>query len=133
MYERFIDTNILIYAATGHPEFAPRAKAILRRVEEGEMAVTSTLVLCEVAWVLEARGKKGLIKTTLEKILSYDSLVVEGFDQDDLLLASSMLHKYDLDFNDAINLTIMEKKGLNRIYGNDKKHLEKLEYIERVF
>jgi predicted nucleic acid-binding protein len=129
----FIETNIFIYAATDHPEFAPKAKDILRRVEEGEHALTSTIVLCEVAWVLEASGKEALIKTTLEKILSYEHLEIEGFDTDDLLVASNMLLKHDLDYNDAINLAIMEKHGLNKVYSNDKKHLGSIEFIERVF
>jgi predicted nucleic acid-binding protein len=129
----FIDTNIFIYAATDHPEFAPKAKGILKRVEEGERALTSTMVLCEVAWVLEASGKQALIKTTLEKIFSYDHLEIEGFELDDMLVASNTLLKYDLDFNDAINLAIMEKQGLNKVYSNDKKHLGSIEFIERVF
>jgi len=44
------------------------------------------LVLCEIAWVLEAMRKQSEIKLTLEKILSYESLEVVGFDEDDLLV-----------------------------------------------
>ena len=46
---RFIDTNVFIYTITAHPKFGTIAKGILERVEKGEAAVTSTLVLCEVA------------------------------------------------------------------------------------
>ncbi len=47
--KRFVDTNIFIYVATNHPQFGQTAKQILKRIEQGEDAVTSTLVLCEVA------------------------------------------------------------------------------------
>jgi predicted nucleic acid-binding protein len=42
---RFIDTNVFIYAVTAHPRFGEVAKRILERVEAGEAAITSTLVL----------------------------------------------------------------------------------------
>jgi predicted nucleic acid-binding protein len=54
---RFVDTNIFIYALTAHPIFGKTAKNILERIEKGEAAITSTLVLCEIAWVLEAMGR----------------------------------------------------------------------------
>jgi predicted nucleic acid-binding protein len=65
--KRFVDTNIFIYSATNHSRFGETAKRILERIEKGEKTVTSTLVLCEVAWMLEAMGKQGDIKPTLEK------------------------------------------------------------------
>ena len=43
---RFIDTNIFIYVAKNHPQFGETSATILERVEAGEKAVTSTLVLC---------------------------------------------------------------------------------------
>ena len=65
--KRFVDTNIFIYSATNHPQFGKTAKQILERIEKGEETVTSTLVLCEVAWVLEAMGKQSSIKPTPKK------------------------------------------------------------------
>jgi predicted nucleic acid-binding protein len=53
--KRFVDTNVFVYSMTEHPKFGETAKAILERIERGEEALTSTLVLCEVSWVLEAR------------------------------------------------------------------------------
>ncbi|MBE3116790.1 type II toxin-antitoxin system VapC family toxin, partial [Candidatus Bathyarchaeota archaeon] len=69
--KRFVDTNVFIYTITAHPRFGKISKNILERIEEGEAALTSTLVLCEVAWVLEAMGRQGDIKATLEKIMSF--------------------------------------------------------------
>ena len=64
---RFVDTNVFIYTATAHPSFEEVAKRILERINAGESAITSTLVLCEVAWVLEAMDRQSDIKPTLEK------------------------------------------------------------------
>ena len=116
---RFIDTNIFIYVATNHPQYEKTSTAILERVESGEEAATSTLVLCEVAWVLEAMGRQGDIKETLEKILSYSSIEVAGFDSDDLIVGSNLMAAHRVGFNDAVNLAIMERFGINEIYSND--------------
>ena len=130
---RFVDTNVFIYAITGHPKFGETAKAILKRVEDGEDAVTSTLVLCEVAWVLEAMGRQGDIKATLEMILSYDNLDVADFDADDLLVGANHTAIYDMDFNDGVNVSIMERLNVKEVYSNDEKHLGKVDFIQLVF
>jgi predicted nucleic acid-binding protein len=101
---RFVDTNVFIYALTAHPRFGRVARNILERIEEGESAVTSTLVLCEVAWVLEAMGRQGDIKATLEKILSYRSLEVVDLGSDDLLVGAKNMSSEGVDFNDGVNL-----------------------------
>lgn len=55
---RFVDTNIFIYALMAHPIFGKTAKKILERIEKGEPAITSTLVMCEVAWVSKPWASK---------------------------------------------------------------------------
>ena len=130
---RFIDTNIFIYVATDHPLYGGTSKTILERVESGEEAATSTLVLCEVAWVLEAMGRQSDIKETLEKILSYPSMEIAAFESDDLIVGSNLMASHRVDFNDAVNLAIMERLGIDEIYSNDEKHIGKLGFIKTVF
>jgi len=130
---RFVDTNVFIYAVTVHPRFGEKARGILQRIEEGEEAITSTLVLCEVAWVLEAMGKQSMIKPTLEKILSYDSLRVVEFDEDDLLVGANNMVVNNVDFNDGVNVAIMLRFGVSEVYSNDHKHLGKLDFLRLIF
>jgi len=131
--KRFVDTNVFIYALTGHPKFGEAARGIFERVEAGEAAVTSTLVLCEVAWVLEAMGRQGEVKSTLEKILSYAALEVVGFDEDDLLVGANNMLFYHIDFNDGVNTAIMERFGIGEAYSNDEKHLGKVDFLKLIF
>jgi len=133
MNERFVDTNIFIYSATSHPQFGETARRILERIEQGEKAITSTLVLCEVAWVLEAMGKQGDIKPTLEKILSYENLEVVGFDQDELIDGANNMSLYGIDFNDGINIAVIAKTGVFEAYSNDYKHLGKADFLKLLF
>ena len=129
----FLDTNIFIYALSGHPELGSISKQILKRVEAGEKTVTSTLVLCEVAWVLEAKGSQGDIKPVLEKILSYDHVDVVEVLVDDLVVGAAYISQFGIDYNDAVNLAIIERLGITKVYSNDKKHLGRIDHIETVF
>ena len=131
--KRFVDTNVFIYSVTGHPRFGEKAKRILKRLERGEEAVTSTLVLCEVSWVLEAMGRQGDIKSTLEKILSFKSLEVVGFDADDLLVGANNMELYGVDFNDGLNVAVMTRIGVSEVYSNDLKHLGKMDFLRLIF
>ncbi|KPV62691.1 MAG: tRNA(fMet)-specific endonuclease VapC [Candidatus Bathyarchaeota archaeon BA1] len=131
--KRFVDTNVFMYSATSHPRFGETSRRILERIEKGEEAVTSTLVLCEVGWVLEAMGRQGDIKPTLEKILSYKSLEVVGFDEDDLLVGANNMSLYGIDFNDGINVAVMIRMGVFELYSNDYKHLGKVDFLRLFF
>ena len=131
--KRFVDSNVFIYSVTGHPRFGEDARRILKRIEEGEEAVTSTLVLCEVSWVLEAMGRQGDIKSTLEKILSFRSLAVEKFDADDMLVGASNMEFYGVDFNDGLNVAVMTRIGVSEVYSNDVKHLGKIDFLKLIF
>ncbi|MBS7611368.1 type II toxin-antitoxin system VapC family toxin [Candidatus Bathyarchaeota archaeon] len=131
--KRFVDANVFIYALTDHPRFRMTAKNILQRIKSGEIASTSLPALCEVAWVLEAMGKQSQIKPTLEKILSYASLEVLGFDADGTLVGAKNMMTYQIDFNDGVNVTIMERCGISEVYSNDKEHLRKVDFIKLIF
>ncbi len=130
---RFVDTNIFIYALTAHPLFGKTAKNILERIENAESAITSTLVLCEVAWVLEAMGRQGDISPSLEKIMSYKTLKIVSFDEDDLLIGTNEMKTENLDFNDGVNLALMMRLGINEVYSNDQKHFGKVDFLKLFF
>lgn len=129
----FIDTNIFIYASTAHPKLGPVSRSILERIHQGEKATTSTLVLSEVAWVLEAKGDQGQIKTTLERIASINNLEIIQYNLDDMLVAPTYMTDYGIDYNDAVNLSIMTRLHISLCYTNDKKHLGKIDLIETRF
>ncbi len=130
---RFVDTNIFIYSAINHPLFVKTAESILARIEKGEPAITSTLVQCELAWVLEAMGRQGDIKPSLEKMLSYKGLKVVGFTSDDLLVGAYNMAVENVDFNDGVNLALMMRLGIDEVYSNDKKHLGRVDALKLIF
>jgi len=129
----FLDTNIFIYALSNYNRLGQTSLKILQRIQDGEEAITSTLVLCEVAWVLEAKGRQGSIKAALEKILSYATIKVAPVHSDDLIVGARYMTQYGLDFNDAVNLSIIERSGTTKVYTNDRKHFGRVENIETMF
>lgn len=131
--KRFVDTNVFIYSITDHPKFGEISENILKRVEKEEKAVTTTLVLSEVSWILEAMGKQADIKPTLEKILSYENLEILEFDSDDLIVGSSNVQRYGIDFNNGVNAAVMAKAGVTEVYSNDRKHLGKIDFLDLIF
>jgi len=130
---RFVDTNVFVYALTAHPDFGQTAKRILERIENGEETATSSLVLCEIAWVLEAMGKQGEIESTLEKILSYKTLNTIEIGIDDILMGANNMAAYKVDFNDGVNISLMIRSGISEVYSNDKKHLGRLDFLKVIF
>lgn len=130
---RFVDANVFIYAFTGHSLFGKTAKNILERIENGEADITSTLVLCEVAWVLEAMGRQDSIKPTLEKLMSFKPLKVVGFNSDDLLVGANNMATEKLDFNDGVELALIMRLGISEVYSNDQKHFGRVDFLKLIF
>ena len=58
---------------------------------------------------------------------------VVGFDEADLLVGANNMLIYQIDFNDGVNIAIMERNGVREVYSNDKKHLGKVDFINVVF
>jgi predicted nucleic acid-binding protein len=86
-----------------------------------------------VVWVLEAMGRQGDIKPTLEKIMSYPTLEIVEIRSDDLLIGAKNMSTEQIDFNDGVNLALMMRLGILEIYSNDQKHLGKLDFLKLIF
>ena len=131
---RFVDSNVFIYHIDGNPTFGEKARVILLRIEGGEEAVTSTLVLEEVCIHVEQEYSASDIPTVLHSILSYDSLKVEPYTVGDMLRSAEMLKDsgFKIDWDDAIIAAVMERLEIKEIYSNDS-HFDKIPHLKRVF
>jgi predicted nucleic acid-binding protein len=86
------------------------------------------------AWVLIISScTLGSIKASLEKILSYQSLDVLGFDESDLMVGANNMAVYGLDFNDGVNVALVANRGVSEICSNDHARLGKMEFLKLVF
>lgn len=131
---RFIDSNIFIYHIHRNPIFGESSRQILQRVEGGEEAVTSTLVLEEVFIHVEQEYSPQNIPPVLHSILSYLPLRIVPHTVEDLLRATEILQDtgFTVDWDDAIIAAVMERLKIVEVYSNDH-HFDEIPSINRVF
>mgnify|MGYP001100243016 CR=1 FL=1 len=129
---RFVDTNVFVYVLTRDPRFFEVSQRILRRIEDGEEAVTSTVVVDEVCVFLEMHGRSGEIPGALSSIRSYVSMEVVSFEVEDMARASRFVEEYRMDWHDCLNVALMKKHGVEEVYSNDR-HFDKVEGVKRIF
>lgn len=130
----FIDSNILVYHFAGnHPEYSPRATALVNRLERAEEAgwCTSTVIM-ETAFVLERtlRVPRDLIANALVEFVSIPAIT---FDFRELLLSAIDIWKANgpLSLPDAYHLSFANAQGLDRIYTFDRK-MNRFPGVERI-
>jgi predicted nucleic acid-binding protein len=130
---RFVETNVFLYVITAHAEFGPIAKRILERIDSGEEAVTSSLVIAEVCAWLHYRKRKTDVNTFLDAVESYPSLRKCETTYADELRAKEFQRSYPrLEFFDRVYLAQMERLKLTEIYSNDRS-LDRVKGIKRIF
>jgi predicted nucleic acid-binding protein len=130
---RFVETNIFLYVMTAHPDFGHLAKAILERIDSGEEAATSSLVIAEVCAWLEYHKKKNEVGTFLSAIDSYPSLRKFETTYADQQRAAELERSYpSLEFFDRVYLAQMERLKLTEIYSNDRA-FDRVKRIKRIF
>lgn len=131
---RFVDSNVFVYHIDRNPVFGEASHKILKRVEEGEEAVTSTLVLEEVFIHVEQEYSPQNIPSALHSILSYLSLRIVPYVVEDMLRAIEILEdtEFTVDWDDAVIAAVMERLEIGEIYSNDH-HFDKIPSVKRVF
>jgi len=130
---RFVETDIFLYVITAHPAFGPVAKRILERIDSGEQAITSSLVIAETSAWLEYRKRKADVDIFLDAVQSYSSLRKCETTYADELRAKELQRSYPrLEFFDRVYVAQMERLKLTEIYSNDRA-LDAVKGIKRIF
>ncbi len=122
----FVDANIFVnWLAAGRYLTLDEAISgfILYRVSRGEHAITSTLVKDEVLiWL--SRYKASAMKAFLGYLRLVPNLEIFDPTLDDEENAVYLFGKYPLGISDLINLSLMQRVGVDGIYTTDKGFLE---------
>jgi len=129
----FIDTNILIYAMERHPEFGEKAGELLEMVDNGEVSgFVSSLVLLEMCWYLESKGRVDEMKKAVE-VVDGSRLQVVDVTGTDVTEAVELRPVYKrVDLNDLVNYCVMMRLGVRDVYTNDS-HFNQLPDISTHF
>jgi predicted nucleic acid-binding protein len=127
----FIDSNIFIYAAQSHPRFGKKCRQIIEDIEnEKIVAITSSLNISEVGEVISRYvGKEEAIKAV--ELVSALPMSIEPVTKENSIDAISIYCKYNINYADAIIVSVMQEKFVDTIITNDK-HFDKVKGIEAI-
>ena len=130
----FVDTNVFLrFFVADVQELYKKAKGLFQKAEQGEVRlVTSEMVIAEIVWVLESYYGflKEEVKTVVESLLHAKGLKVINFN-----LIDKAIGKYvddNIEFIDAYNGSLMEKRRYRRVATFDKRHFKKLKGVEVI-
>jgi len=127
----YVDTNVWIYATTAHSRYGQRCKAILERIERGELeAVISVQVLSEVAGVLYQQYSIKDPTKHVAAILSYPMEIVD-VTPDIVVRATEYSRDYGILPYDGIHIASALSSLVTEILSADKE-LDKVGVIKRV-
>ena len=136
---RFVDSNIFLHAyliprralTRDEQRIKNEAKAIVKRIEEGEHVATTVVHLSEVVNVVETglgvRESLGF----LAWVLTSENMKVYSVDVKDYGSALLLAKEKSISANDALAYLFMKTHGINEIYTFDK-HFKKFEDIMKL-
>lgn len=129
---RYIDSNIFIYAYLDTGEKREKSEQILKEISEGISAVTSTLTINEITWVIwkETGSREIAIEQALQT-LELPNLTVLEVNSRDMYFSLNFMKKYPkLKPRNAIHLAVSLRAGVFRIASNDSD-FDAVKEIER--
>jgi len=117
------------------PRYSEKATGIIKRIEEGEEAVISTLIIAQVCGYLRWRRRQEVIPRFLDFILSLPNLQKAETTFGDFIQARELGAKHKIDWglwDDLIISAQMERLSVKEIYSNDTD-FDKIPVVKRVF
>jgi len=132
---RFVDSNVFVYHMAADPVYGDKASGILTRIEGGERAVTSTLVVSQACAYLRWRKRPEAIPRFLAFLQSLPSLakvetVFLDFVEAQRLIPSGAARWRMWD--DLVIAAQMRRLELSEIYSNDAD-FDSISGVKRVF
>lgn len=128
----YLDANFFVFALLDKTGKGEEARRIQRMIVEGrDSAVTSSLALDEVMWVLIKNKREHLLRVAIEGIYHTPNLNVVEVSPLAPLLALEFIEKYGLKPRDAFHLAVMREIRVETIVTDDKD-FEKVEWVKRM-
>lgn len=127
----FIDSNVFFYAKIFDLEYGDACAKILDEIVNGELeAITSTLIVIELANALRKFGLNTEVKEVIDAVFSLDIRIYEA-DSFDVRNAARNFDEFRISPYDCVHATVMRKAGIFDIISADKD-FDKIAWIRRV-
>ncbi|MDA8405859.1 MAG: PIN domain-containing protein [Deltaproteobacteria bacterium] len=119
----YLDTNIIIYAMEGYPEYVSSLASLFAAIDEGKLvAVTSELTLAESLVKPMMDDNVRLQNIYMEALQSSDALYIIPVNRQILIEAARLRAKsYTLNLPDAIHLATAHVHQCASFLTNDKR------------
>lgn len=126
----FVDSNVFFYAKIFDRVYGDACAGVLGKIEKGDLeAVTSTLVVVELANALRKYGLGDEVKDVVDAVFSLDMRVFE-VDSIDVRTAASIFEEFRVSPYDCVHAAVMKKAGIVDIVSADKD-FDKIDWIRR--
>lgn len=131
MVAYFIDSNVFFYAKMLDRKYGDACAKVLDKIVRGELeAVTSTLVVIELANALRKYGLSDEVKDVVNAVFSLDIRVFE-VDSLDVRTAAGIFDEFRISPYDCVHAAVMKKAGIVDIISADKD-FDKIAWIKRL-
>ena len=127
----YLDANFFILANFSSDRRGKNARLILQDITKGKHAVTSSLALDEVMWVLVKNNQKAELRSVIEDIYAIKNLEVKDVPSTIPLRAIDFIEIDGLKPRDAFHAAIMDNLGVNEIVTADAD-FDKLDNVKRI-
>jgi predicted nucleic acid-binding protein len=128
----YLDANFFIFALLDKTSKGVNARSLQQKIVNGkERAITSSLALDEIMWVLIKANKQHLLRTAIEGIYSMPNLDVVEVSSIIPMLSLDFIERHDLKPRDAFHASVMKEKNVTAIVSDDDD-FDRIEWIKRV-
>jgi len=129
---KYLDANFFIFALLDNTKVGENTRQLQQKIIEGQYsAVTSSLTLDEILWVLVRNNRKELISEVIDDIYHMPNLTIVATSTAAPRAAVKYIQKYNLKPRDAIHLAVMEELKIKEIVSDDAD-FDKVRGIKRV-
>ncbi|MCP8308660.1 MAG: type II toxin-antitoxin system VapC family toxin [archaeon] len=127
----YLDANFFVIYNFDKTVKGEKARKILEEIIAGKEAITSSLALDEVMWVIVKNKKIEALRETIEDIYAIPYLTVKEVGSDIPLEALDFIEKYSLKPRDAFHAAIMKSFHVKEIVSDDPD-FDGVEWIKRI-
>ncbi len=132
---RFLDSNVFMYHLTADATYGQKARTIIEKIESGENAATSTLVIAQVCSYLKWKKKENVIPlflSFLKGLTSLQKIETNILDFEEARSLQSQLNLPWSMWDDLVITAQMKRLNIKEIYSNDQD-FDKIPKIKRIF
>lgn len=136
---RFLDASVFLHAYLKPSRKVPddvevikrKAKAIVKRIEDGEEALTSLVHISEIANILGARADLETTCDIISGLLDLPNLNVAEPSKKLYESAVEESRSYRIGVNDALAWILMKREDISEIYSFDGDY-DRIEGLKRI-